>query len=104
MIQHNDSKRRRKEENARRASQTIQRRTVWFMVFFGVVCTVTLFYQLFQLQIKDHDELQARASDQQTLSTTISASRGTIYDRNGNTLAVSASTETIFLSGDRRAQ
>ncbi len=98
MIQHNDSKRRRKEENARRASQTIQRRTVWFMVFFGVVCTVTLFYQLFQLQIKDHDELQARASDQQTLSTTISASRGTIYDRNGNTLAVSASTETIFLS------
>ena len=98
MIQRRDDKRRRREENARRASQTIQRRTVWFMVFFGLVCTVTLFYQLFQLQINRHDELQARAADQQTLSTTITASRGTIYDRNGNALAVSASTETIFLS------
>ena len=98
MIRKSDSKRRRKEENARRASQTIQRRTVWFMVFFGVVCTLTLFYQLFKLQIKEHESLTARAADQQTLSTTITASRGTIYDRNGNTLAVSASTETVFIS------
>ena len=88
----------RKEENARRASQTIQRRTVWVMLVFGVACFAVLFCKLYSLQITQHESLEERAVDQQTLSTTISASRGTIYDRNGVTLASSASTDTIFVS------
>ena len=88
----------RKTENARRASLTIQRRTKWFMLFFGVACFAMLFVKLYDLQINQHDFLEDKAVSQQTRSTTISASRGTIYDRNGETLAVSATAETIFLS------
>ncbi len=88
----------RKAANARQASQTIQRRTLVFAVFFGVVTFALLFVQLYRLQITDHESLQERAVKQQTLSTTISASRGTIYDRTGETLAVSATAETIFIS------
>ena len=63
----------RKEENARRASQTIQRRTVWVMLVFGVACFAVLFCKLYSLQITQHEFLEERAVDQQTLSTTISA-------------------------------
>ena len=45
--------------------------------------------ELYQLQIKQHDYYQSKALDQQTRSTVVTASRGTIYDRNGNELAVS---------------
>ena len=88
----------RKAANARQASQTIQRRTLVFAAFFGVAAFVLLFIQLYRLQITDHEALQERAAKQQTLSTTITASRGTIYDRTGETLAVSAAAETIFIS------
>jgi len=88
----------RTEENARRASQTIQRRTVIFALFFGVVTFAMLFVKLYDLQITQHDFLQEKAVSQQTLSTTISASRGTIYDQEGNILAISATAETIYIS------
>ena len=88
----------RKTENARRATLTIQRRTKWFMLFFGVFCFAMLFVKLYDLQINQHDFLEDKAVSQQTASTAISASRGTIYDRNGETLAVSATAETIFIS------
>ena len=42
--------------------------------------------KLYDLQINQHDELKAKAVNQQTDSTVISASRGTIYDTNGNVL------------------
>ena len=88
----------RKTENARKASLTIQRRTKWFMLFFGVLCFAMLFVKLYDLQINQHQFLEDKAVSQQTRSTTITASRGTIYDRNGETLAVSATAETIFIS------
>jgi len=88
----------RKAANARQASQTIQRRTLLFAAFFGIAAFAALFIQLYRLQITQHEELQERAVRQQTLSTTVSAYRGTIYDRNGETLAVSATAETVFIS------
>lgn len=89
---------RRKSENARKASLTIQRRTKWFLLFFGVACFTLLFIKLYDIQINQHDFLQDKAVKQQTASTTVNANRGTIYDRNGVTLAASATTETIFIS------
>jgi stage V sporulation protein D (sporulation-specific penicillin-binding protein) len=35
---------------------------------------------------------------QQTRSTVVTASRGTIYDASGNILAISSTAETVFLS------
>ena len=88
----------RRPESARRANRIIQSRTLQLLGVFGVVTFVMLFTKLYHWQITEHEELQSIAVRQQTLRTTVDASRGTIYDRNGTILAMSASAETIFLS------
>ena len=63
------------------------------------MCTfVALFWKLYDLQIRQHEDLQEQAVSQQTRSTVITASRGTIYDRNLTPLALSATAETVFIS------
>ena len=88
----------RKSEEVRRANRTVQVRTFILMIVLGIVLFVVLACKLFQLQIVQHDKLQKMAVEQQTRSTEVTASRGTIYDRNGNILAISATAETVFLS------
>ena len=88
----------RRPESARRANRIIQTRTLLLLGVFGVLTFVLLFTQLYHWQITEHDELQSVAVRQQTLRTTVEASRGTIYDRNGTILAMSASAEDIFIS------
>ena len=68
------------------------------MAILGVLTFVVLFWKLYDLQINQHEAMQTRAVNQQTRSAVVTASRGTIYDRNGNTLAVSATAETINIS------
>ena len=89
---------RRKSDAARRANQVIRSRTVLVMLFLGVFTFVLLFWKLYDLQINQHEELQEKAVAQQTRSTVITASRGTIYDRNLTPLAISATAEKVFLS------
>ena len=74
------------------------------MLVLGVAVFLVLALKLYQLQIKQHDYYQSKALDQQTRSTVVTASRGTIYDRNGNELAVSATAETVFLSPKELAE
>ena len=88
----------RKSEKVRRANRIIQNRTMILMVVLGVLAFAALLCKLFSLQILRHDELEAKALDQQTRSTEVTATRGTIYDRNGNIMAISATAETVFLS------
>lgn len=88
----------RKDENIRRANRVIQTRSFVLMLLMGVGMFVLLFFQLFDLQIVRHEELQSKAVSQQTRRTVVTASRGTIYDRTGNIMAISASAETIILS------
>lgn len=88
----------RRPESARRANRIIQTRTLLLLGVFGVLTFVLLFAKLYHWQITEHDELQSVAVRQQTLRTTVEASRGTIYDRSGTILAMSASAEEIFLS------
>ena len=88
----------RKDENIRRANRVIQTRSFVLMLIMGVAMFVLLFFQLFDLQIIRHEELQSKAVNQQTRRTVVTASRGTIYDRTGNIMAISASAETIILS------
>ena len=88
----------RKSEKIRRANRLIQTRTFLLMLVMGLGVFVLVFAKLYDLQIVRHEELQNKALDQQTRSTEITANRGTIYDRGGNILAISATAETIFLS------
>ena len=91
------NKQKRPVDPARRARKTIQRRTLGFLLVFGVFSFMLLFVKIYDITINRHEEMQERAAKQQTQSTTISASRGTIYDRNGKILAVSATADTVFL-------
>lgn len=81
-----------------RASRTIRARTLFLMAVCGVAMFVPLVWTLYTLQIRDHQLYAQLAVDNQTRETTLSAARGTIYDRNMNVLAVSASVENVFIS------
>ena len=90
-------KARRKPNSARLAKLVIQRRTLALLLVFGVAAFLALFAKAYDLTITQHNQLQDGASSQQMRSTVISASRGSILDRNGVTLAVSASADNVFL-------
>lgn len=92
------SKPHRKSDAARRANQVIRTRTLLIMLLLGVCTFLVLFWKLYDIQINQHEAMQEKAVDQQTRSAVISASRGTIYDRSGVTLAISASAETVNIS------
>ncbi|MDR0324561.1 MAG: PASTA domain-containing protein [Oscillospiraceae bacterium] len=65
---------------------------------FGFAMFVPLVMKLYEVAIVRHDELEQRAINQATSSYPITAGRGTIYDRNRNALAISASVETVCIS------
>ena len=88
---------RRKSDAARRANQVIRGRTMLIMLLLGVASFTVLFWKLDDLQINRNDDKKAEAVGQQTDSMVISASRGTIYDKNGEIMAISYSTETVLL-------
>lgn len=62
------------------------------------VMLVVLIGRLFFIQVIDHDKYEQRAIDQQTQELTIEAKRGSITDRNGNVLAVSATAYKIVMA------
>ena len=74
------------------------RRTLCLMLLCGVAAFVIIGIRLFKLQITDHELYESRAIDQQLRSTTITAHRGTIYDRNGEILAMSATADSVYIS------
>ena len=62
-----------------------------FIALFGVVAA-----RLFYLQIVDGADLASAAESNRTNVATLHAKRGTIYDRNGNVLAMSIDCSTIY--------
>ncbi len=74
------------------------RRTLFLMIVCGIVAFIALGARLFKLQILDHDIYETAAVEQQLRETTVPAKRGTIYDRNMNILAMSASVSNIYIS------
>ena len=95
---------RRKSDAARRANQVIRSRTVLVMLLLGIVTFAVLFWKLYDIQIRQHSVLQEKAIEQQTRSAVVNASRGTVYDRNLNTLAISATAEDVNISPMRIAE
>ena len=91
-------KERKQREAVKKANRTVLRRTLILMALFGILAFLPLFYQLYTLQIVEHDEWEQKAVEQQTAELTVSASRGTIYDQNGKALAISATAYDVILS------
>ncbi|NLT57698.1 MAG: PASTA domain-containing protein [Clostridiales bacterium] len=77
---------------------TMQRRMMFLLALLVGVCFLAILARLFQVQILQHDYYQAKAIDQQVRDTTVAPRRGTIYDRNNIVLAMSASTETVYIA------
>ncbi len=80
-----------------RADLQMLRRTGVVMILCGIVAFIPVAGMLTNLMIFHHDEYAQRALNNQTRTTTVTASRGSIYDRNMNVLAESASVENVFL-------
>ncbi|MBD5134164.1 MAG: PASTA domain-containing protein [Clostridiales bacterium] len=79
-------------------NRSLFRRTIFLMVLLGVLAFVPLVVQLYQLQIVEHEKWEELAADQQTKSVSVAANRGTIYDREGRTMAMSATVYKLVLS------
>lgn len=82
----------------KRPDRMMLRRTLFLLILCGVAAFVLIGVRLFKLQIVDHELYESKAIGQQLRSTTISAHRGTIFDRSGRVLAMSASADTIYIS------
>ena len=79
-------------------SRQMLRRTLFLMAVFGIGAFLLLLARLYKLQIIDHEKYESMAIQQQLRSVPSSTVRGTIYDTNRNTLAVSASVDNVYLS------
>ena len=91
-------KKRREKKSLTSPNRMMLRRTLFLMIVCGIVAFIALGARLFKLQILDHDTYESAAVEQQLRQTTVSAHRGTLYDRNMNILAMSASVSNIYIS------
>ncbi|MDR2360940.1 MAG: PASTA domain-containing protein [Oscillospiraceae bacterium] len=88
----------KQEITARKGLARVRLRTIYTVILLGIFVSGILIYQLFRIQIIQHENYQKRAIDQQTREWEVTASRGSIYDRNGETLAQSATAMSVFVS------
>lgn len=72
-------------------------RTGVILILCGIVAFLPVVGMLTNLMVFRHDEYSEKALNNQTRTTTVTASRGSIYDRNMNVMAVSTSVENVFL-------
>lgn len=86
-----------REYNRIRMDSGQHRRILLVMAVLGVVAFVPVVFQLYGLMVVSYDRYSALALRNQTRSTTVTADRGTIYDRNMNILAASQSVENVYL-------
>ena len=70
-------------------------RNTLFIAFLILICLIV---RLGYIQLIQGKELAELAYQQQTLDRSINPKRGTIYDRNGNALAVSSTVETVSVN------
>ncbi|MCI9406135.1 MAG: PASTA domain-containing protein [Oscillospiraceae bacterium] len=76
----------------------MKKRILALILVVSVLGSSIIIGRLFQLQVVQAEDLQKRAARQQMRVTSLSAQRGTIYDRNGEILAMSGTVWTVYLS------
>ena len=79
-------------------NRIMMRRALFLMIVCGLVAFAALAVRLFFIQIVEHESYETAAVEQQLRQTTVPARRGTIYDRNLNVLAMSATVNNIYIS------
>ena len=87
----------RKQYTRLRGDSGHHRRILAVMVILGMAAFVPVVLQLYNLMIRNYDYYSKLALRNQTRTTTVTADRGTIYDRNMNILACSRSVENVYL-------
>ena len=88
----------RKSRAENEPNQMTTRRTVILMLLCGIVAFIVLIGQLSRIMIGQHDRYESAAVEDQVRSTTVNATRGTIYDTKMLILAQSATVETVYIS------
>lgn len=74
---------------------TVRKRVAWILLFMTVIIS-GLASRLMYLQFYRSSWLAENATDQRVREIPVEARRGVIFDRNGKTLVVSVSTESIY--------
>lgn len=80
-----------------RVSLKLRKRTTLIFLLFSLLF-LAVFLRLFFLQVLAAENLTEKGKDQQMREVPVEAGRGTIYDANGNVLAVSISTSSVYAS------
>ncbi len=78
----------------------LRKRTLVFLAVF-VLCLIGLIGRIIYWQVVRGAELRTRGESQQMSSTNVTAPRGTVYDRNGATLAESAAVNTVICNPEQ---
>ncbi len=90
----------RRSTGAHSTRLPLSRRPAHRRIFFVFVCLITLFagviVRLTYLQVVKHDTLAKESSTQRVRTVTLSSNRGSIFDRNGNDLALNIPQQTIW--------
>ena len=86
------------DRKPRRVSDTyVKKGILWLMATLGILSFLIIGARLVKVMLVDHDYYEQKAISNQTRSTSVTARRGNIYDRNMDPLAGSLSVENIFL-------
>src|SRR5689334_4588805 len=80
-------------------SQSVERALITGLILLG--WALILVFRLFDLQVLSHDELAKRARQQQEKLEPVEARRGSIFDRNGNLLAISSPSHLVVVNPRR---
>ncbi len=89
--------RRPRHQTAEVSDLSVRRGILVLMGVLGVAAFAVLVGGLVNLMLIKHEYYESKAISNQTRSTSVTASRGTIYDRNMEVLAASSTVENIFL-------
>ena len=81
----------------RNSKQIMLRRTIFLMVLCSVLF-IPIVAEIWKISVTQHEFYQQKATKQQTLDMSVTASRGDIMDRNGNVLAMSATVYNLVVS------
>jgi len=78
--------------------QKLIKRRLIVLLLFSLILSIALLGRVFWIQLVRGEELKERALNQWTSDVPIEPKRGTIYDRNKNPLAISATVDTVVAS------